>query len=164
MINMAAAQWFISPQSYLADPLETHLGTKLSGASCHGGTPCWTETIQYPFRMYETASAMREMLEDLCKFKQKADKTEDEYRKRLNGAIVRCGNFHSEDEKIILYLDGLSTTINIKVSHHLENIHLSELTFESFRHLAETQDEAYCTRLHNPWADRTINETFRSHR
>lgn len=66
---------------------------------------------------------MLEALEKLRNVKEKANKDEDQYRKQLNKAMLKCGNVHSKDEKIILYLDGISTTNNMVVAHHRETFH-----------------------------------------
>lgn len=50
---------------------------------------------------------MRDVLEDLRSFKQKAGEKQDQYRKALNEAILRCNNVHSKDEKVKLYAEDL---------------------------------------------------------
>lgn len=104
MLNMSEAQAFIDLPTFLADPADTQYRTNLSGVSSHGGMTCWPEAIQDLLRTYATASAMCEGLEDLRNVKQKPDENEDQYRKRLNEAIFRCGNVHSEDKKITVYV------------------------------------------------------------
>lgn len=51
---------------------------------------------------------MREVLYDLRTIKQQGNELEQFYRKRLNNAIHICGNFHGEEKKITLYIDGIS--------------------------------------------------------
>lgn len=72
---------------------------------------------------------MWNVLEDLHKVRQKADEKECQYNKRLNEAIFRRGNVHSEDENVTLYVDGLSPKINMVVAHHCETVHRRDLIF-----------------------------------
>ena len=150
MLNMSEAQAFIALPIFLADPAETQFRTNLSGASRHGGVTCWTEAIQYLLRTYATASAMRKFLEDLRNIRQGEDEVEEAYRKRLNECVFRCGNVHSEDEKMTLYVDGLSDTIRMIVARYRESVHRRDLTFESLCHFAKSEDEAYRARLKRP--------------
>lgn len=62
---MSEVQAVIALPTFLADTVETQFHTTLSGASGHGGITCWSKEIQYLLRTYGTASAMREVLEDL---------------------------------------------------------------------------------------------------
>lgn len=49
---------------------------------------------------------MRDVLDDFRNVEQKADKKEDQYRKRLKEDMYRCRNVHSEDQKTTLYVEG----------------------------------------------------------
>lgn len=79
--------------------------------------------------------------------KQKVDEKEEQYYNWLNEAIFRFGKVHSEAEKLTLYVDMLSTEINMMDSHPLETVHLRVLTFESLFHFVESKDKVYGTRL-----------------
>ena len=147
MLNMSEAQAFIALPTFLADPAETQFRTTLSGASRRGGVTCWPEAVQYLLRTYATAFAMREVLADLRNIKQNANESEESYRKRLNEAIFRCGNVHTEDEKMTLYVDGLSETIRMVVARYRETIHRRDLTFEELCHYAKSEDDAYRARF-----------------
>lgn len=86
---------------------------------------------------------MREVVEGNRDVKQKSDKKEEQYLKRLNEARFRCGNFHSEYKKITPYVVGLSPNVKMEVSHqvshHCETTHRLDLTFESARYFANSQ-------------------------
>lgn len=64
---------------------------------------------------------MRRVLEDLRNIRQGETEVEEEYRKRTNEAVFRCGKVHSEDEKITLYIDGLSDTTRTVVARYQES-------------------------------------------
>lgn len=66
--------------------------------------------------------------------------------KILNKTVFRCGNVHSEDEKITRYIDGLSDTIRTVVTRYRESEHRNEMTFESLLHFSKSEDEAYHAR------------------
>lgn len=48
---------------------------------------------------------MRKVIEDLRNVNQTAKEKEDQHLKCLNNAISRCGNVHSEEEKIAFYVN-----------------------------------------------------------
>ena len=141
MLNMSEAQSFIALPMFLEEPAETHFRTTLSGMSRRGGVTCWPEAVQYMLRTYATPTAMREALETLRDVRQENTETEEDYRKRLNVAIHRCGNVHSEDEKMTLYVDGLAPTIRTVVARHRESVNRREMTFEGLAHFARSEDE-----------------------
>lgn len=90
---------------------------------------------------------MPEVLEDLCSIRRGETEVEDAYQKRLNQAELRCGNVHSEDEKIALYINGLSNTIRTEVARYRESAHRRELTFKSLAQFTRSEDEAYRAQL-----------------
>jgi len=157
MLAMSEAQAFIALPSFLADPAETQFRTNLSGGSRKGGVTCWPEAIQYLLRTYATPTAMREALEHLRNIRQGEMEAEEEYRKRLNQAIYRCGNVHEEDEKMTYYIDGLSDTIRMVVARYRESIPRRELTFESLCHFARSEDDAHRARYQQLIKAGTIN-------
>lgn len=73
---------------------------------------------------------MREVLEDLRNVREKADEVEEGYFKRLKNSIFRCGNINNEDEKMSIYVDGLSDTVLMEVARYLESGNQRDLTFE----------------------------------
>ena len=147
MLSMSEAQAFIALPMFLEDPAETQFRTNLSGASRRGGLNCWPEAVQHLLRTYATAATMREALENLRQTQQNPDELEQEYRKRLSNAIFRCGNVHSEDEKMMLYVDGLSDTIRMPVARFRESIPRKELTFEDLCQFANAEDTTNRARM-----------------
>ena len=105
------------------------------------------EAIQYLLRTYATAAAMREALESLRNIRQTSTEAEEDYRKRLNDAIFRCGNIHEEDEKMTYYVDGLNNTIRMVVAQYRENVPRRDLTFEGLCHFARSEDDAHRARM-----------------
>ena len=99
MLAMSEAQPFIALSTFLADPAETQFRTNLSGGSRRGGITCSPEAIQYLLRTYATTAAMREALESLRNIRKASTEDEEEYCKRFNQGIFRCGNIHEEDKK-----------------------------------------------------------------
>lgn len=81
ILNVSEAQALNALPNFLADPTETQFRTNLSGASLHGVMICWEKAIQYLLRTYATASDMREVLDDLHNFEQKAVEKEELYCK-----------------------------------------------------------------------------------
>lgn len=132
--------------TFLTEQAETQICTNLRGSSRHSAITCWPEAILYLLLPYTTASTTCEVLEDLRNLHQGEMEVEEVYQKRLNEAFFRCRNVHREDEKITLYINGLSETIQAVVDRYRERIHRLQLTFESFTHFAKSEDEAYCAR------------------
>lgn len=130
-----------------AAPEETQVSTILSKASQQREITCWPEAIQYVLRAYETASARNEGLKDLRNVKQDVWEKYKQPRKHSNGAICRCGNVRREDEKITIYIDCLSPTINMVFTNHREKFHRSDLILTSLCHIAKLLDDAYFIRL-----------------
>lgn len=58
-------------------------------------------------------------------------------------------NAHSEEDKLNLYVHGLSSTINMVDAHHREIIHRRGLTFEILCHFCKSKDEEYRARIHH---------------
>lgn len=90
------------------------------------------------------------------------DEKEDEYRKRFKKAILRCGNVQREEEKITMYVDGLSTTTNTVAAQHRDNIHRCDLNFECLCSFNKSQEEAYLARLQQITFNFTNQERGRS--
>lgn len=62
-------------------------------------------------RTYDTSGAIREAIITLRDIHQNIDEDERSYAARISTAAERCGNFHLADEKITLYVDGLTESI-----------------------------------------------------
>lgn len=72
MLSISEVREFIALTTFSPNPAEIKFRTNLSGAYHHRGITLWPEAIQYLLRSYTTASAMREVLEDLFKVKEKS--------------------------------------------------------------------------------------------
>lgn len=87
---------------------------------------------------------MREVLEHLSNIRWDETEVEEEYRKKLNQAVFGCGNIYSADEKITLYINGLSGTIRTVVARYHESVHRCKPTFETIAHFTKFEDQACC--------------------
>lgn len=132
--------------TFLVDLADTHFRTNFSGASHRGGVTCWPEAVKYLVRTYGTPSAMREDLYDIRTIEQQDNELKESYRKRFNNAFHRCCNEHCEEEKITIYMEGVSETTRIIVARHLESVPRRDLTFEDITHFARSEDEAFHAR------------------
>ena len=142
MLGMSEAQAFVALPAFLKGDAEVQFKANLSGASRLGGVTCWPEAVQYLLETYATPSAMRESLVHLRSVSQGVDETEIAYRKRLLGALHRCGNVHGEDEKMTLYVDGLLPTLRTVVARYRESVHRRSMTFRALVNYAHHEDEA----------------------
>lgn len=86
-------------------------------------------------RGYGTATAIKKVLEDLRNIKQKPEEAQEEYCR--NEAIFRCGNAHSQEEKIALHVDWLSNTNRTVVGRYHERVHRRRLTLDSLCHFVK---------------------------
>lgn len=66
----------------------------------------WSEAMQYFLRAYSTDSAIREAPEHLENIRRNTNETENSYESRIGDADYRCGNVHTDDEKISIFTKG----------------------------------------------------------
>lgn len=85
---------------------------------------------------------MRERLENLRSVSQRDEELEKAYRKCFNKAVHRFGNATDLDEKMKLYIDGLSKIIRTIAARNRESVPRRERTFEDLVHFASSEDEA----------------------
>lgn len=125
ILNMSEAEYSITFPTFLFNPAETQFRINLSKASSHGGIVYWPKSQHYIFRTDASTSAVRHVLKDLFKVKQKADEKEKQCLKRFNEATFKWVNVHSEDEKTKLYVDGLSPRNNIVLTPRRKSVHFT---------------------------------------
>ena len=65
-----------------------------------GSLTKWPEAVQYFLRTYGTDRAIQEAVETLESLRQTANEDEDSFAARVGIAAYRCGNVHTESEKI----------------------------------------------------------------
>lgn len=85
-----------------------------------GGISVWPEAIQYLLRNYATNNAINEAILELRDIKQKSQEDETAYSTRLMTAEFRCGNVHSTEEKMTMFIDGLDLGIRSLVARFRE--------------------------------------------
>lgn len=120
-LRISEAQAFVALPHFLRKlALEQYRAVSGSLNADEGGVTSWPEAVQYLLRSYATSNAIRGAILDLRDVTQKDRETEVEYSSRLNNAAIRCGNVHSMDDKMTLYVDGLDKTIKSLVARHRE--------------------------------------------
>ena len=85
-----------------------------------GGVSSWPEAVQYLLKNYAQNQHISNAITDLRDTRQYADEDEREFSTRLNSAVNRCGNVHSQFEVITLFVDGLHSSIRPLVARYRE--------------------------------------------
>ncbi|CAN8062282.1 unnamed protein product [Agarophyton chilense] len=120
-LEMSEPQEFGSLPNFLKGfALEQYRSVCGSLTADEGGDNSWTEAVQYLLRSYATSNAIHQAILDLRDVTQKPEEGKAEYSSRLNKASVRCGNVHSTEDKITLYIDGLDPSIKSLVARYRE--------------------------------------------
>lgn len=107
----------------------------------------WPEAVQYLLRSYATSNAIRAAILALRDIAQRPLEDEEEYSSRLNKAAIRCGNVHSTDEKITLFIDGLSPAIKSLVARYRERH--GHMTYLELVHFAQAEGDAVRAQTRN---------------
>lgn len=109
--------------------------------------------------MYLTATVRHEVLEDLRNRKQYASGHVEDYRTRLKEAMSHCGNVHSEDGNITLYVYRLSDTIRMVFALLPGSVHRTALRFESIVHVGKSEDDSYRARVRHLTKSRVLAQS-----
>ena len=142
ILAMSEGQAYVALPHLLRGSAEEHFKSVRSmGRSDDGGVRCWPEAVQYLLRTYATPSHLREALSSLRDTRQRDNEDERSFSTRLSKAVARCGHVHSREEKITLYVDGLSPTIKSLVSRYHEK--RRRATFLDVVQYAEIEGDAY---------------------
>ncbi|CAN8076119.1 unnamed protein product [Agarophyton chilense] len=116
-LEMSEPQAFVSLPHFLKGlALEQYRSVCRSLPADESGFTSWPEAVQYFLCSYKTSNAIRQAILDLRDVTQKPEEGEAEYSSRLYKASVRCGNVHSTEDKITLYIDGLDPSIKSLVA------------------------------------------------
>ena len=86
-----------------------------------GGVSSWPEAVNYLLRSYAQNNHISDAINDLRATQQKPNETEREFATRVHKAVSRCGNVHSPEEIVTMYIDGLSPTIRSIVAREHES-------------------------------------------
>ena len=86
-------------------------------------------------------------MSDLKMTRQSTTADETAYASRINQATYRCGNVHSEDEKMKFYVDGLMPNIRKIVALFRENQFRQDMTFERLSLFAKEEGDTGRARI-----------------
>lgn len=105
---MSEAQAFIALPSFLIGFAKSQYeaGVQLTSPD-EGGVTSWPEAVQYLLRNYAHSTYIPSAISDLRSVRQSHSETENSFAKLINDAIARCGNVHSAEEVVTLFIDGL---------------------------------------------------------
>ena len=143
MLDMTEAQAYVALPHYLLHPAHTQFRAMQNGAYS-GGISSWPEAVQHLLRTYETPAAIRQATTALKDLVQKTDQSESAFAASLHQACLRCGNIHTEDEKMTFFVDGLSPGIRIAVARFREAEPRHQMTLD--RLIQYAQDEGDTSR------------------
>ena len=116
-----------------------------------GGVSAWPEAVQYLLRNYATNNAISEAILEFRDTQQRPDEDETAYSTRLLSAELRCGNVHSSEEKMTMFIDGLLPGIRSLVARERETRRDQSRRGDLFTYLdlvryAQNEGEAYRAR------------------
>ena len=120
MLEMSEAQAYIAVTYFLKGEVLRQFRAATYANSRDGGITCWPEAVQYLLRSYATNAAISQALLDLRDTRQKSGETETEYSTRIMDAEYRCGNVHTTDERMTMFVDGLDSVIRPLVARYRE--------------------------------------------
>lgn len=148
-LGMTEAQAYLCLPYFLTDQASRqYRAARNATRSFTGGISCWPEAVQYVLRTYATPAAIREAVTALRGISQRADENELDFSARLNTAAYRCGNVHTDSDKMTLFVDDLLPETRTIVARFREQQPRYELTYE---HLVQyARDEGDACRARNP--------------
>ena len=120
ILEMKESQAFIALPHFLAKTALEHYRAARDASPREGGVTAWPEAVQYLLRNYATNDAISEALLVLRDIRQSPAEDETAYSTRLMAAELRCGNVHSTEEKMTMFIDGLDPGIRSLVARHRE--------------------------------------------
>lgn len=85
------------------------------------GVKNWSEATQYFLRAYATPNATRNATNAFRTINQHLHKDENTFAARVNISAFRCGKVHDEDEMMIVFVDGLDSSIHTVVARFCDN-------------------------------------------
>lgn len=86
-----------------------------SSHSRYGGLVCWTDAVKYLLRTYGTEQAIHEAVEHLKNIMQASNEDETSFASRVGVDAYRCGNVHTNAEKISIFVNGLLSLNSIQI-------------------------------------------------
>lgn len=122
----------------------------IASRSRSGTLTKWPEAVQYLLRTYATDRAIQEAVEALENIRQASNEDENAYASRVGTAAYRCGNVHTESEKITIFVHGLQPATRSIVSRFRRDQPRSMLTFDRVVSFARDEGDAYRARVRQP--------------
>jgi len=144
-LKMSEGQAFIALPHFLKGRAETQYRASANN-SRNGGVSCWPEAVQYLLRTYATPAAIRKSTKEFNSVTQDWDEDESTYASRVNEAAYRCGNVHTEDEKMTKFVDGLLGCIRFPVARFRENEPRQQMTLDRLVQYAGDEGDAFRSR------------------
>ena len=143
---MSEDEAYIALPFFLKSQAKSHYGAVMDTTSeGEGDVTCWPKAVQYLLRSYATANFIRAAVLALYDVLQHPTEDEQTYSGRLAKAEIRCSIIHTQDEKKILFIDGLLPATKASVSRHCET-HDEETYLELLQH-AQAEGDTYRGRL-----------------
>ena len=140
-LDMNEAQAYIAVPYFLKGfALDQYQAVKDAYSANKGAVSCWSETVQYLLISYVTSNAIREATLSLRDMRQNSGETEMQYSNRLNHAELRCGNIHSLEEKMTMFVNGLDPAIEPLVARNRESH--PKITHLELVHFARDEENA----------------------
>jgi hypothetical protein len=144
-LKMSEGQAFIALPHFLKGRAETQYRAS-ANSSRSGGVSSWPEAVQYLLRTYATPAAIRKATKEFNSVTQEWDEDETTYAARVNEAAYRCGNVHTEDEKMTKFVDGLLGCIRFTVARFRENEPRQQMTLDRLVQYARDEGDAFRSR------------------
>lgn len=154
ILEMKESQALLALSYFLRKDALAQFRAAQSSSPEEGGIRYWPEAVQYLLRNYATDNAISAALLELRDMKQKTSEDEMTFSARLMAAEVRCGNIHSTEEKMTLFIDGLQAGVRPLVSRYREAERAKSrteggfFTYLDLVRFAQNEGEAY--RARNP--------------
>ena len=120
ILTMKESQALLALPYFLKKSALEHFRAARDAEPEDGGIASWPEAVQFLLRSYATNAVISEALLDLRDIRQKPGEPETDYSSRLMRAVYRCGNIHSADERMTMFVDGLNPAIRSLVARYRE--------------------------------------------
>lgn len=144
--NMNEAQAYLAlPKLLSGFALDQYLAVKDTSSPRDGGVTNWPEAVQYLLRAYATSNRIQEAILRMRDTRQQPQEDEETYSTRLNNAVRRCGNVHSSEERMTMFVDGLLPSIRSLVARHRESHRRS--SYIELVHFARAEGDAHRARV-----------------
>ena len=101
--------------------LRQYTSVSQTAGSHHGKVSVWPEAVQWLLRSFATDESIRQAVLALRDVQQRPSEDEMEFYIRLTDAGNRCGNVHSMEEQMTMFIEGLDASIKPMVSQYRQD-------------------------------------------